>query len=298
MPKLSEITMRDPFVLPIREQGRYFLFGTTDPDCWRGPGIGFDAYVSSDLVNWEGPIPAFRPEPGFWATKNFWAPEAHFFNRKWYLFASFKADGFCRGTQVLVADSPEGPYRVHSPKPVTPADWECLDGTLHVDAEGEPWIVFCHEWVQVRDGEVCALELTPDLREAVGPPSLLFKGSDAPWTRAIRRRDGSFDPGMRVTDGPFIHRDRDGRLLMLWSSFSDAGYAMGIARSENGKVLGPWVQEEKPLADSDSGHGMAFRAFDGKLFVTWHSPNETPNERPVFIEIEESSGSLRFVGAR
>ena len=37
-----------------------------------------------------------------------------------------------------------------------------------------------------------------------------------------------------------------------------------------------------------SGPGMIFQGFDGRLFLTYHMPNETPNERPFFVEIEDT----------
>ena len=63
----SDIQMRDPFVLPLPQEDRYLLFGTTDKNMWSGPGTGFDCYSSRDLVNWDGPIPAFRPPADFWS---------------------------------------------------------------------------------------------------------------------------------------------------------------------------------------------------------------------------------------
>ncbi len=290
----SEIQIRDPFVVAQREHRRYLLFGTTDSDCWKGPALGFDVYIGHDLRRWDGPFPAFRPEVGFWATMNFWAPEVHAFKDRWYMLASFKAEGLARGTQALVADEPLGPFRVHSPEPLTPSSWECLDGTLYVDECGKPWLVFCHEWVQVRDGEVCAMRLTDDLCAAAAEPLILFKGSDAPWTRPHRRKDGSLDPGMRVTDGPFVYRASSGELLILWSSFTDTGYAMGIARSASGSIIGPWSHDERPIADNDSGHGMLFRDLEGKLVATWHAPNRTPDERPVFFSVEDRHGILKI----
>lgn len=159
----EQIQMRDPFVLKQESEGCYYLYGSTDPDIWKGKAIGFDVYTSRDLADWEGPFPAFRPDPDFWSDTNYWAPEVHAYQGKYYMFATFKAEGVCRGTQILVADRPLGPFRPHSDGPVTPRDWECLDGTLYVDADGTPWIVFCHEWVQVKNGTVCALRLTPEL---------------------------------------------------------------------------------------------------------------------------------------
>ena len=300
---LSEIQIRDPFVLPLRERGEYFLFGSTDKNVWNGPGTGFDCYRSRDLVEWQGPFPAFRPPADFWGTTQFWAPEVHEFNGRCFMFATFKADGHCRGTQILGADLPEGPYLSWSDGPVTPPDWECLDGTLYIDVTGDPWMVFCHEWTQVCDGEMVAVRLSADLKSALGEPTLLFHGSSAPWVRRLKGinpqeiiggKEIGPDPALYVTDGPFLHRTRNGSLLMLWSSFGDQGYAMGMARSKSGNLLGPWTHEHEPLWKENGGHGMFFRAFDGELFVTLHQPNDTPNERGFFHRLEETPDSIRL----
>ena len=58
--KSSEIRIRDPFILSDAKSGTYYLYGTTDKLPWGGPGEGFDVYAGRDLVNWEGPYPAFR----------------------------------------------------------------------------------------------------------------------------------------------------------------------------------------------------------------------------------------------
>jgi beta-xylosidase len=286
----ADIQIRDPYILPLPEQALYVMVGTTDTNCWQGQAQGFNAYTSKDLQAWDGPLPAFRPPPGFWSALNYWAPEAHRYEGRYYLFASFKADGVCRGTQILVADQATGPYLPHSAGPVTPRDWECLDGTLHVDAQGTPWMVFCHEWVQVGDGEMCAMPLTPDLRAAAAKPVLLFHASEAPWAVRIGTAPG---PQGVVTDGPFLYRARNGHLLMLWSSMGRDGYAMGVARSASGSITGPWTQDPQPIYGRDGGHGMVFRALDGRLMMTLHTPNQSPNERPVFIPLEETDDGFR-----
>ena len=287
--KLSDIHLRDPFVLPLPDEQRYYLYGTMGAFTWTDSALGIDGYTSTDLQNWDGPFPAFRPQKDFWADRNFWAPEVHIYRGRYYLFASFKAEEVCRGTQILVADVPQGPFHPISAGPVTPDTWECLDGTLFVDDE-QPWMVFCHEWVQVGDGQICALPLSKDLTEAVGHPRILFRASEAPWALEI---DSKGRKGY-VTDGPWMHRLPNGCLLMLWSSFSTSGYTIGVARSTSGTILGPWQQDPVPLYASNGGHCMVFRDFNGQLWLSLHQPNQSPDERSHFIKLKQTETSLEI----
>jgi Glycosyl hydrolases family 43. len=195
------------------------------------------------LTHWEGPFPAFRPPEGFWADRDYWAPEVREYEGSYYMFASFKADGVARATQILRSDHPRGPFVPHGEGPITPAGWECLDGTLYVEKEGggssdaagrgvgsgkgRPWIVFCREWLEVRDGQMWAMPLSPDLQSAAGEPILLFSASEAPWVRPARETDEF------VTDGPFLYREDEGRLFMLWSSVGERGYGEGAFRERH-----------------------------------------------------------------
>ncbi|MCA0757741.1 glycoside hydrolase family 43 protein [Paenibacillus sp. N4] len=291
MKATRDIQIRDPFVLPIEAEGKYYLFGSTDANIW-GKGTGFDAYVSEDLEQWDGPHPVFRPGDDFFSDTNFWAPEVYNYQGAFYMFATFRRkDNSLLGTAVLVGDNPFGPFKLHSDGPVTPADWSSLDGSLHVDGEGQPWMVFCHEWQQVADGEVCAVRLSADLKRAVGEPAVLFRASEAPWTTPfIAERYPGQDN--YVTDGPYLFRGGAGELYMLWAGFIRNQYALGLAKSVSGGVLGPWVHEEKALYQNDGGHGMVFRTFDGRLLLTIHTPNRTPDERPIFLEVREENGKI------
>lgn len=220
--KTDDIQIRDPYVYADQQEKTYYLFGTTDHDCWRGPGQGFNCYRSQDLQEW--------------------------------------------------------------------------DGTLHVDEAGNPWIVFCHEWVQIHNGAICALRLTADLKQAVGRPLFLFNASEARWVKESDwpEKDAKYRFPTYVTDGPFLHRLRDGTLLMLWSSLGAKGYAMGVSRSESGQISGPWRHDPEPIWAEDGGHGMIFQTFAGQLMLTFHSPNQTPNERAVFVEVAEKDGGIRL----
>ncbi len=283
--KNTDINIRDPFVLV--HNGRYYLYGTRAATCW-GPATGFDVYVSDDLKNWSEAIPCFENDGTFWADQNYWAPEVHEWLGKFYMFASFKADGVCRGTAILRADDPTGPFEPYSDGPVTPVDWECLDGTLYVSRDGRPFLVFCHEWVQVIDGEICAIPLTADLKSAAGDPVLLFKATDLKGVQPSVSSEGV--KGF-VTDGPFFWRTSDGSLLCLWSAYGPDGYVEALALSDNGEIDGNFRQI-KPLYEKDGGHGMVFRATDGQLYLTLHSPNSHGDERPRFLPLEDTGDRL------
>lgn len=279
MPTAQQINIRDPFVL--LENGVYYLYGTRGATCW-GKASGFDVYTSGDLAEWEGPFPCFENDGTFWADRNYWAPEVHPWHGGFYMFASFKSEDRRRGTAVLRADSPMGPFVPWSDGPVTPAEWECLDGTFYFGPDENPWMVFCHEWIQAGDGEVWAVRLSDDLRKAVGAPRLLFRASEADW--AVEMRHSSGKTGY-VTDGPFLWRSEDGKLLCLWSSFSAEGYTQALAVSDTGKIDGHFSQL-KPLFMKNGGHGMLFATKENQLMLTLHQPNEHLREHPVFIPLD------------
>ncbi len=287
----KDIQLRDPFVYVNESEGKYYLYGSTDKDIW-GKGTGFDVYVGDDLENWEGPFPVFRPDQHFYSEENFWAPEVHAYAGSYYMFATFlRKDNGKRGTAILKADSLMGPFLPHSDGPITPEGWYSLDGTLHLDEEDKPWMIFCHEWVQIGDGSVCAVRLTEDLKETIGKPVTLFNASEAPWPTSFKHKTRNTQDNY-VTDGPFVYRAENGELLLLWASFVDNVYAQGISRSMTGDIKGPWIHDAEPMFTSDGGHGMLFHDLKDNLILTLHSPNKTPEERPIFIPMEENDGKI------
>ncbi len=282
--KFCDINIRDPFVLV--DNDKYYLYGTRGKTAWTS-AEGLDVYISDDLENWSEAIECFSVPEGFWADKEIWAPEVHKYMGAYYMFVSLRSDTRNRATQILKSDTPEGPFLPFTDGPVTPEEWLCLDGTFYVDEDGKPYIVFCHEWVQVTDGEIHAMPLTDDLSAPAGEPILLFKASEPFW--ADKSRDKF------ITDGPFIYKTKSGRLLMIWSTFTPSGYTQAVAVSENGKIDGKWTHE-KPLFDKDGGHGMIFEDLNGRKYLILHSPNENPLERPVLIEVEEKDDMLILKG--
>lgn len=286
--KKESINIRDPFILSYNE--KYYMYGTRGAFCWTAD-TGFDCYVSDDLKEWSGPIEVFRKPKDFWADKNCWAPEVHYYKNKFYLFATFKDSSKIGGTSILIGDNPLGPFKEHGEKKITPKDWECIDGTFYVSPSGKPYMVFVHEWVQIKDGAICAIELSDDLTTTVSEPMLLFHASEAnAWIKAF---ESEKRPGINyVTDGPYLYRTKKGRLIMIWSSFGEEGYTQAMAYSDNGDITGNWIQEKRLLFSKDGGHGMIFKDKQGDLLLTLHTPNEHLKEHPAFYKLEERDDTL------
>lgn len=225
---VSSLRLRDPFILVDKKTSMYYLHFNNN--------LKIRVYKSKDLSTWKDEGYSFIAKTDFWGQQDFWAPDVYEYEGRYYLFATFSNAGVKRGTSILVSDSPKGPFTPLVNKAITPSGWMCLDGSLYIDKEGNPWLLFCREWLEAIDGEIYAQRLAKDLKTTEGDPYLLFKASEAPWVGSIT----SSGVTGKVTDAPFIYRLDDGKLIMLWSSFrkTDGKYAIGQAVSASGDVLG------------------------------------------------------------
>lgn len=274
MIKREEIRIRDPFIYTDHENNCYYMYGTTAlvKDSIDAKNT-FSVYKTRDLENFEEPKIIFDGgKCGFWADRDFWAPELHKYNGRYYIFGSCKTDGKHRATHILVGDSPDGDFVPLTEDPITPSGWECLDGTFWIE-NGKPYVVFSHEWTQVGNGEIWAMELTDDLKKAAGEPFLLFRASDNPNVSELCGRGGAY-----VTDGPFLFSE-DGKLKMMWSSFYKGRYLVLDAYSDS--LKGNWHHGESRF-DFDGGHAMMFQKLDGTKMISLHAPNTANNERATF----------------
>lgn len=288
--KTKEVNIRDPYVLPY--QGKYYLYGTRSETCW-GTADGFDCYVSEDLENWEGPIEIFHRPEGFFADQNYWAPECYFYEGAFYLVTTLGGSDRKKAIYVLKSDKPEGPFQPYSEN-ITPKDWTSIDGNLYFEND-VPYLIFSHSFEDTPDGDMCMVELSKDLKTAVGEPKLLFSAVEAPWANPVPFAKAEFgmDGNVYFTDGPCVFQSGN-TLCMTWSSWGTAGYAIGLAVSETGKVAGPWKQIEKPFWPENGGHGMCFTDLNGDLCYTLHFPNDKSREHPVFKKIEMRGSEIQW----
>lgn len=306
--RLGDFRAHDPFILADEKTQTYYLYTSVTSGAIPEDQSGVVAYTSKNLKSWKGPQVVFKvPEDG-WAnpSEGAWAPEVHLYKGKYYLFVTLHNSDkiiaeppeswrttHMRGTQIFVSDSPEGPFKAITDRPTTPKDMMTLDGTLYVE-DGKPWIVYCHEWIQVINGTIEAMRLKEDLSGTIGEPILLFRASDAPWITPWDAQPGD-EPREFVSDGAFLYRTKAGKLLMLWSSWQENGkYAQTVAYSLSGRLKGPWRQDE-PLLTNDSGHGMIFETFDGKLMLVVHQPTMSPESRARLHEIVDTGDGIKIL---
>lgn len=300
---LDSISMSDPYIYPDEKSQMYYLTGT-----------GGRLYKSTDLRMWTGPYPiidlARTWMDGHWVA----AAEIHHIGNRYYLAGTWSDHGHLieyvprrynvprNQTQLLVADTPDGPY-----KPLVadheyclgPEDWDIIDGTLYEEHD-TTYMVFVHEWTQLIDGTIAYMPLSKDLTHRIAEPTTIFRASEAAWSKEMNSiGEATFGlkmPGW-VTDGPEMFRTQTGNLGMLWSSWGSHRYAQGVAYSESGSIKGPWIQEKEALKGDNSGHGMLFTTFDGKrLFIVHHAEEKGPR-KPQLYEVDDSGDKL-ILGSR
>jgi GH43 family beta-xylosidase len=279
MLKREDIRIRDPFILTDTDNKCYYMYGTTAlADGTLAAANTFSVYKTRDLENFEEPRVVFDGgDFDFWADLDFWAAEVHKYNGKYYLFGSCRKEGVRRATVILVSDEPDGKFAPLSPEARTPAEWQCLDGTLYVE-DGVPYLVFSHEWTEIKDGEIWAMPMASDLSRPVGEPFMLFRASEAAGVTELSEGSGDY-----VTDGPFLYRE-DGFVKMIWSSFYRGRYVVLEARSRG--IRDPFIHLGSKY-DFDGGHAMLFNTIGGERMISLHRPNTANLERFHYMKYGE-----------
>ncbi len=274
--------LRDPYIWV--KDGVYYAYGT-GWQCYKNTSGKLDGHW--ERIKFEVSITDDSIDGG-----DHWAPEVHEYNGAYYMFTTYKSKGTgFRGCTIMKSDSLEGPFVEITGGHITPENWDAIDGTLYVDTDGQPWMVFVHTWecMPNKVGSFAAAKLSKDFTHFISEPIELFLADEPAWA------------ARGVTDGCWMYTTAEGELLMLWSNFDADGYVEAISHSSNGRLDGEWIHEEKPLYSKsmtgtyDGGHGMVFTDVDGQMYLAFHSPNHATNNRmetPTFLAVREMNGTL------
>lgn len=296
----NDLSMSDPFIIPDPETQTYYLTST-----------GGRLYKSKDLVWWEGPYNVIDIE-GTWL-KTGGGPAASEIHKigDYYYYAGTWNDHNDLIQQVprrynvphnqtilLRSKNIEGPYEIFTEDrnyDYQPREWDCIDGTLY-EEDGKIYMIFVHEWTQIIDGTMDYIELSADLSKTISDwPVTMFRATENPSVKEMNGLGeatfGRKMPGW-VTDGPQMFRTQTGKLGMLWSGWGDERYLQLVCYSESGTIAGPWVQEPEPFLGNNSGHGMLFRTFEGKLMYVVHHVEGNGPRKPQYWNVDDSGDKL------
>lgn len=272
--------VRDPCV--IYDGEKYYMYGTG-----LASGLGYGCVTSDDLKTWSEPFNAYSFPEEIGAQGDCWAPECHYYNGNYYIFATYRGSNGLRGCAIFKSESPAGPFEMITDGHITSSEWNAIDASLYVDENGDPWIIYVREWVTAPNeiGTFEVARLSEDLTKIISEPVEIFKANSSNWATK------------GVTDGCWAYKMKStGSLIMLWSNWDLGGYCVGMARSKSGSILGPWEQISTRLYSStysggyDGGHASIFTDKNGQMMISFHGPNtatDTVREHAFFLPIEE-----------
>lgn len=248
------IGIGDPTVIFF--DGKYYMYAT-------GDNKRFNAYVSSDLVNWKKGQQVFEAkEGGLWAPDVFYNDE----DRKFYLYYTVASR-----IGVAVADSPAGKFE-NKGTLIRGA----IDAHMFRDDDGRLYLYYAtypslNIYVQAMD--------TLLMKGPVGPVKLLEPTE--PWERKH----------ILVTEAPWIMKHKGVYYLIYSGGGSDSmDYAMGYARSKN--PMGPFRRHPgNPIIKKGGGvygpgHGAVTTDREGNLWMVYHQKQGATRDWMRFIAID------------
>ncbi len=284
---VNDLLIRDPFVFV--ENGEYNLLGTTynanlsaDYNKCVHAGSDFMLYKSKDLTEFS-PVCCMVEKQTLSGFSEFWAPELHKVNGKYYLIVSVYSADWGRGSIILTANKIDEPFTLLTGEYITPKGWSCLDATLFTK-DGKNYLYFSDEWrfavSKDGDGGIFVVELSDDLKKTIGQPKKVISGKGCGFAREIA--DVFTSEKGYVAEGPFV-KEREGKIELYWSTFSNQGYC--VVKSVADSVFGEYKFSEF-VVEKNGGHAMIFNDISGKEYITFHQPNNPPTERMNKMQIK------------
>ncbi len=274
----------DPEVAML--DGKAWIFPTTSTKYKQQ--VYFDAFSSSDLVNWTKHERVLDTTKITWAKQAMWAPSIIENQGKYFLFFSandiqkpgnflYKEDdpiNHFGGIGIAVADQPEGPYKDYLGKPLI-SDFhhgaQPIDQFVFRDDDGQHYL-FYGGWKHCNLGKLSA-----DFKTVT------------PW------EDGQLFHEItpeNYVEGPFMFK-RKGKYYLMWSEggWGNGTYQVAYAIADH--PTGPFKREATILSSDENmatgaGHNSAFCAPNtDDWYMVYHRrpiPNEDRDHRVTCID--------------
>lgn len=223
--------------------------------------LHFDAYSSSDLVNWTAHPRVLDTKNISWANKALWAPSIIKKGDKYYIFFSandIQNNSEVGGIGVAVADQPQGPF---------------------TDLIGAPLVGQFHNGAQPIDVFV--------FRDDDGSHYLFYGGHSHCNVAKLNSTFTGFEPmpgGSGIfneitpsgyVEGPFVFK-KNGKYYFMWSEGGWTGPDYRVAYATSNSLLGPWnrvatILQQNPAIATGAGHHSVFQnPTSGKYYIIYH----------------------------
>ncbi len=286
----DQVLMRDTHVIPNFDDGKFYAVGTLAWG-WRDSlgNAGFRLYVSENLKTWQ-PGPWIMKQSDIpqeaWYRDQFWAPEIHKINGKWYFtyncIGNQDIDNDLyrtpHGSGISVSDKITGPYKILAKKPLAP--WPSNDLTLFQDDDKKVYALFNNGFFNMKKHpeskhSIYIAEIDLDEGRLKETPCKLLTQQDGFEAKSI--------------EGAHLVKV-DGVYYLFYSGW-EGGYAVGYATASN--VYGPYIRaKNNPLfgAQHDGalirngekilnvdhpfreiGHNQIFKGPDGRYWTSCHA---------------------------
>lgn len=222
--------------------------------------VFFDAFSSTDLLNWTKHERILDTSSVKWAKRAMWAPAAIAHNGKYYLFFSandIQNDQQYGGIGVAVADQPQGPFRDLLGKPLIDRfhnGAQPIDQFVFKDSDGELYIIY-GGW---RHCNIARLK-----QDLTG----LQPFSDGSMFREIT-------PNQYV-EGPFMFK-KDSRYYFMWSEGGWTGPNYAVAYAVADSPFGPFkridkiLQQDSTIATGAGHHSVMHDTKANQWYIVYH----------------------------
>ena len=246
-----------------------------------GDGVGVKCSDTlADLFYAQGRTVYKAPE-GTDYSHDYWAPELHFINGKWYIYVcADDGENANHRMYVLSCDSPQGDY-VMEGKIADSTDRWAIDGTV-LEYKGELWFVWSG-WEYVTDGSQNLYIAHMSNPAHIDGERVKISTPTYSWEKK----------GMPVNEGPAVLYNGD-KVYIVYSasgSWTD-DYCLGLLTltgspdSKNGWVKSPFPVLKKAETAYGPGH-CSFVESGGVNYIVYHANLESGtgwNARSVRIQ--------------
>jgi beta-xylosidase len=231
--------------------------------------VFFDAFSSTDMVNWKKHPRILDTANVKWAKRAVWAPSIIRKDKKYYLFFGandIQSDKEYGGIGVAVSDRPEGPFKDYLGKPLIDRfhnGAQPIDQFVFRDTDGKHYLIY-GGWRHCN-----IAQLKDDFTGFVPFP-------DGTTFREVTPE--------KYVEGPFMFI-RKGKYYFMWSEGGWTGPDYSVAYAMADSPMGPWkrvgtiLQQDPSIANGAGHHSVIGYPDKDDWYIVYHRRPNNEKDR-------------------